>query len=203
MKRITLISVFCLLTYSLFAQLDFGLKGGLNLTNISLDTEAGDYQITSNPRSQVGYHFGGLMRVSLFGIFIQPELVFTSIATEYTVTELTTEIPNIAKQRIGRVDLPVVIGARLGTLRLGLGPVASIIVSDKSDLTYITGYETSLKSATFGYQVGGGFDIWKLGLDIRYEGNLSKLGDQIVIGGQPINFDTRARQIIFSLSYSF
>jgi len=203
MKRITLISVFCLLAYSLFAQLDFGLKGGLNLTNISMDMEAGDYQITSNPRSQIGYHFGGQMRISLFGVFIQPELVFTSIATEYTVTELTTEIPDIAKQRIGRVDLPVIIGARLGTLRLGVGPVVSKIVSNKSDLTDITTYETSLKSATIGYQLGGGFDIWKFGLDIRYEGNLSKLGDQMVISGQPINFDTRARQIIFSLSYTF
>ena len=203
MKRITLISVFCLLSYSLFSQIDLGIKGGLNLTNISMDMEAGDFQIVSNPRSQIGYHFGGLVRVSLFGVFIQPELVFTSIATEYTVTDLATTIPELASQRIGRVDVPVILGVRLGNMRLGLGPVASVIVSDQNDLTVITGYETSLKSATFGYQVGGGFDIWKLGLDIRYEGNLSKLGDQIHVGGQPVNFDTRARQIIFSLSYSF
>jgi hypothetical protein len=203
MKRLTLISVFCLLSYAVFAQLNLGVKGGLNLTNISTDMLAGDYQIESNPGSQIGYHFGGLLRVSLFGMYVQPELVFTSVAAEYTVTDQITQLPEFAKQRIGRVDIPLLIGAKLGSLRLGVGPVASIIVSDKNELTDITGYETSLKSATFGYQLGLGLNIWKVGFDIRYEGNLSKLGDQINVGGQPINFDSRARQIIFSLSYEF
>lgn len=203
MKKITSVAAFCLLAYAASAQLEFGVKGGLNLTNIKTDLVAGDYQICSDPASKIGYHVGGFMRASLFGIYIQPELVFTSIASEFTITDVNTSIEDIAEQRIGRVDVPVIVGARLGTLRFGVGPVASVIVSDKNDLKEITGYETSLKSATIGYQLGVGLDIWKAGLDIRYEGNLSKLGDRIVVGGQDINFDSRANQVIFSLSFRF
>ncbi len=109
----------------------------------------------------------------------------------------------LVKQKIGRMDVPVLVGVKLGTFRLGLGPVGSIIVSDQSDLTDITGYEATLKSATFGYQLGAGLDIWKLGIDLRYEGNLTKLGDQLDIGGHTINLDNRVRQIIISLAINF
>jgi hypothetical protein len=204
MRKLTILACICSLTLSVHAQIDIGIKGGLNLTNIKTDMRAGDYQITSSPGSKLGYHAGAFLRASLFGIYIQPELLFTSIASEYTVTDLlNSSRDQLASQRIGRVDLPVLIGAKLGNLRLGLGPVGSIIVSDKDELKDVTGYETKLKSATIGYQLGVGLDIWKAGLDIRYEGNLSRLGDQIVVGGQPVNFDSRAKQVIFSLSFRF
>jgi hypothetical protein len=203
MKKITLIGAFCLIAAAAFPQLDFGIKGGLNLTNISADVLTDDYRIKSNSGSQIGYHAGAFLRASLLGIYIQPELLFTSVATEYTVTDVNTTLENLAKQRVGRIDVPVIVGAKLGTLRLGLGPVASIIVSEQSDLTDLTGYESKLKSATVGYQVGVGLDVWKAGFDLRYEGNLSKLGDHIVVGGEKVNFDSRARQVIFSLSYRF
>lgn len=203
MKKLALITGICLIAWPAFAQVEFGVKAGMNLTNISADMLAGDYQITSNPGSKVGYHAGGMIRASLFGIFIQPELVFTSVASEFMLTDQNTMIEQIAKQRVGRVDVPLIVGAKLGNLHLGLGPVASIIVSDKSDLTKVTGYKTTMKSATIGYQLGLGLDFWKMGFDVRYEGNLSNLGDQIDIGGQTMNFDTRARQVILSLSYRF
>lgn len=203
MKRITLLAVICLITTFIHAQMDFGIKGGLNLTNIKTDMAAGDYQIKSSSGSKLGYHAGGFIRASLFGLYIQPELVFTSVASEFTVTNPNATFDTIAKQRIGRIDVPVLIGARLGSLRLGVGPVGSIIISDKNDLSNIPGFETKLRSATIGYQVGVGLDIRKIGLDIRYEGNLSQLGDRIVVNGQPFDFDSRAKQVIFSLSYRF
>jgi hypothetical protein len=203
MKKITFLGVFCLLPAMTFAQLDFGVKGGLNLTNISADVLTDDYHIKSTAGSEIGYHAGAFMRASLLGIYVQPELLFTSVATEYTVTDVNSTVEQLASQRIGRVDVPVLVGVRLGTIRIGIGPVASVIVSEKTDLTDLTGYETSLKSATIGYQLGGGVDLWKFGLDLRYEGNLSKLGDHIVVGGKQVNFDSRAKQLIFSLSFRF
>ncbi len=203
MKKIMLLAVFGMAAMVVQAQLELGIKGGLNLTNIKTDTRAGDYQITSKSRSRLGYHGGVFLRASLFGIYVQPELVFTSVATEYTVTDINTSIESLADQRIGRVDIPVLVGAKLGNLRLALGPVGSVIVSDRDELFDITGYETKLRAATIGYQVGVGLDIWKTGLDIRYEGNLSKLGDTILAGVEEVNFDSRAKQVIFSLSFRF
>ncbi len=206
MKRIILISSLAILFLNLSAQIDFGIKGGLNISNVKAsEILTDDWRINPAASGNLGYHVGGFLRASLVGIFIQPELYFSSIATEYKVEDLsgTGTAEQLVKQKIGRIDVPVLVGVKLGTFRLGLGPVGSIIVSDKSDLTDITGYEATLKSATFGYQLGAGVDIWKIGIDLRYEGNLTKLGDHLDIGGQTINLDNRVRQIIISLGISF
>ena len=206
MKKIILISSMAILFLNSSAQMQVGIKGGLNISNIKAsEILTDDYRINPAASGNLGYHIGGFMRASLVGIFIQPELYFSSIANEFNVEDIsgtgTTE--QLVKQKIGRMDVPVLVGVKLGTFRLGLGPVGSIIVSDKSDLTDITGYEATLKSATFGYQLGAGLDIWKLGIDLRYEGGLTKLGDQLDIGGHTINLDNRVRQIIISLAINF
>jgi hypothetical protein len=202
MKRIILISSLAILVLSSSAQIDFGIKGGLNISNVKAsEILTDDYRINPAASGNLGYHVGGFMRASLAGIFIQPELYFSSIASEFKVEDVSgSSTPEqLVKQKIGRLDIPVLVGVKLGTFRLGLGPVGSITLSDQSDLTDITGYKATFKSATFGYQIGAGLDIWKIGIDLRYEGNLTKLGDQLNIGGQTINLDNRVRQIIISL----
>jgi hypothetical protein len=206
MKRIILISSLAILFLNLSAQIDFGIKGGLNISNVKAsEILTDDYRINPAASGNLGYHVGGFLRASMVGIFIQPELYFSSLSSEFKVEDLsgTGTADQLVKQKIGRIDVPVLVGVKLGTFRLGLGPVGSIIVSDKSDLNDITGYEATLKSATFGYQIGAGVDIWKIGIDLRYEGNLTKLGDHLDIGGQTINLDNRVRQIIISLGISF
>jgi hypothetical protein len=206
MKRIILTSSLAILFLTSYAQIDFGIKGGLNISNVKAsEILTDDYRMNPAASGNLGYHVGGFLRASLAGIFIQPELYFSSIASEYTVEDISGSgtAEQLVKQKIGRLDIPVLVGVKLGTFRLGLGPVGSITLSDQSDLTDITGYEATFKSATFGYQLGAGLDIWKIGIDLRYEGNLTKLGDQLDIGTQTINLDNRVRQIIISLGIYF
>jgi hypothetical protein len=206
MKRIILTSSLAILFLTSYAQIDFGIKGGLNISNVKAsEILTDDYRMNPAASGNLGYHVGGFLRASLAGIFIQPELYFSSIASEYTVEDISGAgtAEQLVKQKIGRLDIPVLVGVKLGTFRLGLGPVGSITLSDQSDLTDITGYEATFKSATFGYQLGAGLDIWKIGIDLRYEGNLTKLGDQLDIGTQTINLDNRVRQIIISLGIYF
>jgi hypothetical protein len=206
MKRIILISSLAIIFLNLSAQINFGIKGGLNISNVKAsEVLTDDYRINPAASGNLGYHVGGFFRASLVGIFIQPELYFSSLSNEFKVEDISGNgaAEELVKQKIGRMDLPVLVGVKLGTFRLGLGPVGSIIVSDKSDLKDITGYEAKFKSATFGYQLGAGVDIWKLNIDVRYEGNLTKLGDHLDIGGQTINLDNRVRQIVISLGISF
>lgn len=204
MKKIILISGLAILFLSSSAQIDFGIKGGLNISNVKAsEILTKDYRINPAASGNLGYHVGGFLRASLVGIFIQPELYFSSISSEYKVEDLSGTAEQLVNQKIGRIDVPVLVGVKLGTFRLGLGPVGSIIVSDQSNLNELTGYEAAFKSATFGYQLGAGLDIWKIGIDLRYEGNLTKLGDHLDIGGETINLDNRVRQIIISLGIYF
>ncbi len=161
MKRIILTSSLAILFLTSYAQIDFGIKGGLNISNVKAsEILTDDYRMNPAASGNLGYHVGGFLRASLAGIFIQPELYFSSIASEYTVEDISGAgtAEQLVKQKIGRLDIPVLVGVKLGTFRLGLGPVGSITLSDQSDLTDITGYEATFKSATFGYQLGAGLD---------------------------------------------
>ena len=196
-------ALFCMCAAS---QLDLGVRAGLNISNFRTSEILipDQHRINSSAEGNLGYHAGGFVRANLFGLFIQPELIFTSISSDFVVEDISDPqniTRQLSKQSIGRVDVPVIIGAKLGNLRIGLGPVGSMIISDKSDLKEISGYEEKIKNATLGYQLGGGFDIWKFTLDVRYEGNLTKLGDYIDTGTVNEKFDSRARQVIFSLGF--
>lgn len=207
MKKLSGIFILMIASMGIMAQVDLGIRAGLNVSNFKAsEIVTSDYRINSSASGSLGYHAGGFIRASLFGLFFQPELIFTSISSEFVVEDITDPqniTSDIAKQSIGRMDVPVIIGAKLGNLRVGLGPVGSVVISDRSDLKDISGYEEKFKSATLGYQLGAGLDIWKFSFDFRYESNLTKLGDYIDTGAVQEKFDSRAKQLVFSLGFRF
>jgi hypothetical protein len=205
MKKILFFCLLILFPFQLFSQLKIGLKGGVNVSWFKArEILTDDYRLNISDASKLGYHIGVFTRVSFLGLFVQPELLYTALRCETEVYDLSSQI-NLepAQQQVGRIDLPAIIGAKLGPVRLGLGPVASVVVLNRTELEDITGYKEKLKAATIGFQTGAGFSISNFSLDIRYEGNLSKLGDSVDVGTQKVNFDKRAQQIIFSLGLSF
>lgn len=207
MKRITLITLIALLMApAINAQLRMGVRGGINTAYFKAsDIRTEDYQFTTLNDATVGFHGGVMMQVSFFGLFIQPELLLTSLDSEVRVKDL--QDPNIAdrirEQSYTKLDFPVLIGKRFGPARVGIGPVGTIMLSTRSELDEF-GLEEQFNSATFGYQLGVGLDVLKfLALDLKYEGNLSKLGSGITVGGQEREFDSRSRQFIVSVGIFF
>jgi hypothetical protein len=85
MKKITLIIPLLLFSIIAFSQSTaFGIKGGLNLTNIKGDAEA-----VYNSRS--GYHAGIFLRERFDKIAFQPELLLFTQKNEVTYTTGTVE----------------------------------------------------------------------------------------------------------------
>ncbi len=226
MKRILLLaSILFFFQVSTQAQLfRFGVKGGVSSSKFSVDkTMLQDIQTTQGVRdilieqgeSKLGLHFGVFGRVQITGLFIQPELLFTQTRGEFVVNEVDPSntqqtIESIAEQKFNKFDIPVMIGWKFGPARVGLGPVASVMLSEKDGLMDKINnlsdetVESGLNKAVFGYQVGVGLDILKFAtLDLKYEGNLSKLGESITIGDQNFAFDQRNPQFIVSLGIFF
>lgn len=204
----------------------FGVKGGVSSSKINIDKTTIEGIQTTTPTeltnliieqgdSKLGLHFGLFSRIQITGLFIQPELLFTQTNGEFVITEqdpdnLENTVETITKQKFNKFDIPVMVGWKFGPARVGLGPVATVMLSEtdglKDKITDITGesVENNLKKAVFGYQVGVGLDIFKFAtLDIKYEGNLSKLGESLAIGGQNFTLDQRNPQIIASLGIFF
>jgi hypothetical protein len=210
MKKVFLILIGISLFVAANAQIKFGVKGGVNSSTIKMDNiitvtqGIEEYSLEGLKTASVGFHAGLMTRVTFFGVFIQPELYFSSTGGEVEVTDLITQDISIKKMEFKKLDIPVLAGFKFGPARINAGPVASIIIDSKADLIETAGYEEKLKGASFGYQAGVGLDILNtISLDVRYEGNLSKLGDGVNIGGEDFEFDSRNPQFIFSLGIFF
>ena len=187
------------------AKVRFGIRGGISSSSIKLkEFDTPDY-LLDYKSSQVGFHFGAIAQLELGMFVLQPELLFSTVRTDLSFTDLTVAEPTekIGKQSFNKLDLPIIAGVKFGPLKLQAGPVASVVLGSKSDLLEENGVNQAYKGMTIGYQAGIGLELSALLLDVKYEGNLSKFGDGITIGGESINFDQRINQLILSLGFLF
>lgn len=220
MKK-TLIILAALMTLSVASNaqfIRFGVKGGVSSSNVKFDQTtlknvttadgAKDFLVEQGD-SKLGLHFGVFGRIQIMGLFIQPEVLFTQTKGEVKLSEGTTA-DYYLKQKFNKFDIPVMVGWKFGPARIGLGPVASFVVGENdglkdklNDLAQET-VKNDFKGATFGYQIGVGLDILKFAtIDLKYEGNLSKLGNGLNIGGKDFKFDQRNPQFIASIGIFF
>ncbi len=218
MKKTTLlitIALFFAVSAANAQFLKFGLKGGITSSNVKFDkttfTSGGNDFIAKQGDAKYGIQFGLFARVKALGIFVQPELLFSHSQGEVTIVDVNdaNKIYNEV-QKFNKIDIPVMVGWKIGPARIGLGPVASIMLSEKDGLKDKladlagTSAKTTFNKATYGYQVGVGLDILgKIALDVKYEGNLSKLGSSMKLGNTNFKFDQRNPQWIFSVGVFF
>jgi len=206
MKKLFIVLVAVMFAMPVFSQVKFGIKGGLSTNNLAIDqtlaASSGDILLEKASEASYGFHGGLFVRLSLLGIYVQPEIIFTSAENKIKITE--NAVSEIRSQTFNKLDIPVLLGFKLGPLRINGGPAATIKISSPSELYDTQGYESLYKSATFGYQAGVGVDILKkLTLDLRYEGNLNQFGNELTVGGQTFELDQRSSAIIFSLGLMF
>ena len=221
-KKIFIVIALITLVTTVNAQfLRFGFKGGVTSSNVKFDKTTLDNITTTSGvknfaveqgNSKVGLQFGFFGRIQVLGLFIQPELLFSHSQGEVVLKNITDTQTFNEVQKFNKVDVPVIVGWKLGPARIGLGPVASFMLSEKDGLKdklasvvpTSSNIANNFKKATFGYQVGVGLDILKkITLDIKYEGNLSVLGSGLTLGGNNFKFDQRNPQWIFSAGIFF
>ncbi|MCB0647043.1 MAG: outer membrane beta-barrel protein [Saprospiraceae bacterium] len=209
MKRIVLVVLLASWSFIAFSQIEFGVKAGLSsmdLVSDGIQFQQGDrlFDLKFNS-SNYGHHFGVYSRFRILMVYVEPALMLNSNKVTYALDEYsgTQAISRFVNETYNNLDIPVMLGLKAGIIRLYAGPVAHLHISSKSDLVDIDGYEQKFKSATYGYQAGFGFDIWKLRFDVAYEGNLNKFGDHISIAGQDFAFNDSAARILGTVSYKF
>lgn len=217
MKRIVF---FIILLFSLASTLNaqllrFGIKGGVSSTSVkfnnstwqSVQTSEGPMDlIVEQGNAKLGLHIGLFSRIQILGFWLQPELLFTQSRGEFIYNQVGTSISSVKDQKFNKIDVPIMAGWKFGPARIGLGPIASIMINESESYNgfSLTNVSNDFKKATFGYQVGVGLDIFKFAtLDLKYEGNLSKFGSGVTIGGVEHKFDQRNPQWIASLGIFF
>ncbi|MFD1096585.1 outer membrane beta-barrel protein [Salegentibacter chungangensis] len=175
---------------------EFGLKGGLNYGATgdyeNVNDGAADFQRSfEEGENKTGYHLGAYGKFELLGIFIQPELMYTSLKTEYTNFEY----------KLNKIDAPVLVGLNvLGPLNIKAGPSFQYVLNNDIDNEdYSVGDVAD--DITVGYQLGAGVDLGRLGFDVRYEGAFSENTAFVDTASEQFTLDSRPSQWILSLSY--
>ena len=181
------------------AQLDFGVKAGLNYNSESIQETGQD--LFEGAESKTGYHAGIWLRFKLpiIGFYLRPELVYTNLENELLYKESQTTSYNFQK-----VDIPVLIGKKFfGIGNVFAGPSFQYILNSDFSLNDIENVDTD--GFTVGLQFGAGIELNNLGIDVRWERGLNTVESTFlnVSTNTNVTFDTRVNQIIIGLSYKF
>jgi hypothetical protein len=176
MKKIILSAMFIFFSVTAFSQLlpsfQFGVKGGANLSKLSTDN-------TFSSDNRAGYYAGVWARIGAAGIHFQPELYLSG---KNSTLVNTAGIEN--KVKFTSLDVPLLIGTKIGAagvgLRLNTGPVVSFILDKEQSFGDAAGsaFQGNFKDQAVAWQFGAGLDIGSIGVDLRYETGLSKIGKE-------------------------
>jgi hypothetical protein len=184
------------------AQIQFGVKGGINYNSDSFNNVKED--VFSGAKGNAGFHAGLWFRgkIPIIGLYIRPEIVYTQLKNE--VTYLPKGLTNGVSTTYSfqKVDVPVLIGKKfLGFANAFIGPSFQYIIDSGFGISTLEKVEIS--NFSMGIQFGAGIEFGKLGIDVRWERSLSDAETKFVDNqnGGDINFDTRTNQIILGLSY--
>ena len=190
------IALFLVSTLGLTAQeTEFGIKGGFNYGatgDLERQTAVDDLTEIVGGKEKSGYHIGFFSRLEILGVFLQPELMYTRLNTEY----------EDFNYKIDKIDLPVLVGVNVfGPLNIKAGPSFQYILNNDLE-------DTDLKigdvenDITVGYQLGVGANLGSLGFDLRYEGAFTE-NTAFSEEANEFQIDSRPSQWILSLSYAF
>ncbi|AXO81682.1 PorT family protein [Olleya aquimaris] len=192
-KKLILTSIATLL-FSTFilAQTEsgFGIKGGLNYNG------NGDYfeSINNNyqtPDRNIGYHVGVFGKIGE-KLYFRPELIYTATKSDYDAGAFEFK----------KLDAPLLVGFKvLGPISVFAGPSLQYIIDGDFENATINTIEDDF---SVGLNLGIGFSLDKIGIDLRYErgfnDNEATLIDNNISTINPNRLDTRPEQLILSLS---
>jgi len=205
MKKFIVIILALVLAAPLFSQVKFGLKAGAStdftFTDQTIKGTDCEVILQNAKDAEWGLQGGVFMRATFSGFYIQPELLFATATNSVSYEDVEAGgTAVIYNQKFNKLNIPLLLGVKIGPLRLNAGPAASVMISDPKEVIQGATY----KRATFGYQAGLGFDILnKLTLGLRYEGNLNQFGDEIKIGSHTYQLDDRTGALLLHVGLIF
>lgn len=186
------------------AQVKFGLKGGLNITNMSLNSEV------FNTSNRTGFFVGPTLLVNLpiVGLGIDASALYDQreATIEYDGDESGITSQNIKQQAINiPINLRYGIGiGSLASIYLAAGPQFGFNVGDKNQSLYNDVANWKLKTSNFSINVGAGVMLLShLQIGANYNIVCGKTGEVTVLNGATSAFKGKTNTWQISAAYYF
>lgn len=167
-------------TSSAQAQVKFGLKGGLNVTNMSLNSEVFDAD------NQTGFFIGPTVKFTLpiVGLGIDASALYDQRDAKITVEDNGASVESKIKNQSINIPINLRYGVGLGSTAsayLFAGPQFGFNVGDKNQSLFKDMGEWRLKSSTFSVNVGlGAMLLSHLQISANYNIACGKTGETTV-----------------------
>ena len=102
MKKLIAFIIAIIIAVPSFSQIKMGIKAGLSTTSIAMSdvktiSTSSTYTIDALEQANYGFHAGLFLRMTVLGIYLQPEVVFASTENQYNVTNVTAGTPAVLK----------------------------------------------------------------------------------------------------------
>lgn len=205
MKRklllITAAAMLTSLSASAIGPLEFGVKAGVNTGNFDLSKKTFGESFWLINEARTGFNAGVFMRLNFVGVHVQPEFMYNWNRYDMAVLERGGGEENTTKVRHQTLEVPVFVGFDVLFLRLGAGPVFNIMNRTSTMSGALA--DVDILKPSVSYTIGGGVDIMKISLDIRYNGQFKKSTQHITIDKQDHTFKNNFSGWTFSLGYTF
>ena len=182
------------------AQLKFGVKGGLNITDMSLSSDVFE---TSN---RTGFFIGPTVKFTLpiVGLGIDASALYDQRESE--LTNADNEVTKIKQQAINiPINLRYDIGlGSLAAVYLAAGPQFGFNVGDKNQTLFDDVADWKLNSSNFSVNVGAGVMLLShLQVGANYNIVCGKTGKITYLDGVESAFRGRSNSCQISMAYYF
>lgn len=172
MKKLMIALALITASISTKAQFEVGLRAGVNLSQVVGDGNGSDQGFWDADQTRTTGFTGGVYTRFGSKVFVQPEFI---ISQKGGKTRGILGVERNFKQTY--FDVPVLLGVKVADVaNVKFGPVATFLVNEDKTFFENIGLQNSdegFRKAILGYQLGVGFDIRKIRLDMRYEGNVN------------------------------
>lgn len=170
-RRIYVLIALVVCTQAAMAQLNLGVKGGVNITKIDGKSFKDEFNY--------GYHLGGFAEIGLGGkLGIQPEVLFNQYQTkkDTSLGNVWNPFQSDEKVKLNYLSIPLLLTYKLGnSLSLQAGPQYGILINKDKNLAE-NGQE-AFKNGDFSMLGGVQLKVSKLRLTGRYMVGLNNIND--------------------------
>ena len=112
MKKIFIVLFALLLAAPIYSQVKFGIKAGASTDFTFTDQtfKNTDVTIQSLKEAEWGFQGGAFMRISLAGLYVQPEFLFATATNSVSYDDVEAGGgPVIYNQKFNKINIPVLV----------------------------------------------------------------------------------------------
>ncbi|UXP33047.1 porin family protein [Reichenbachiella agarivorans] len=201
-NKALIVVLIILSSFGASAQFNFGLKGGLNVSNFNVNSEQGD-PYKDHYESQASFHFGifGLYDIT-DKVFVQGEVNYSVKGFKYPENDIIGRSNNDGEVKLNYLSIPLLFGYSLTSkLSVLIGVELNSLLSSK-DISELGEAEAIwIETKDFGIAGGIQYDITeKINLSARYVHGLTSQAE-VIINPDLATYKNRLLQL--SLAYKF